>query len=427
MTITTYERVNFNVFYGILLLIIALIPFDFYRIGIPFFEEMQVFLVALLTLTWLLDFNYKRKYDTFIKNGRSKLLLVFYLLYFSYVLGMFYTDNLEAGFSILERKTLLLLSPLLFLTFNEYLFTPKRQKILFYTFVFSCLLYVLLMFGIAINNFARTGDWFYFFYGKLSLWKSPTYISIFLVFSNTIIYYYAFISSETSKKEKRILLSVLFLNLVYIILLQSKAAILIQFILLILFVVYIYLYGEKIKKMLYVMLFPILIMVVLFLALPQQANRIDYAVREFKNSELLTEGSTGVRLMVWKSSLKLFKDKPIFGYGLGDAQDSLNELIAKNDTINWSYFPHSHNQYLQIMLQLGLVGLIAFLSIFYVSIRVCFSGSGKGFLLLFFIIPLMLDMLTDVFTENQSVIFFIYFFLPVLYFIVTSEKKLKEP
>jgi len=82
--------------------------------------------------------------------------------------------------------------------------------------------------------------------------------------------------------------------------------------------------------------------------------------------------SVNARLLIWKTTFKMIKDKPLFGSGIGTFK--LNYLNYQADFLrnNPEYIKYSgkaaeaHNEYLQMAAELGIVGLGTFLSILFV-------------------------------------------------------------
>lgn len=78
--------------------------------------------------------------------------------------------------------------------------------------------------------------------------------------------------------------------------------------------------------------------------------------------------SLGARAGVYYYSLDIIKEHPIFGVGTGDSMDELHKK-APNDLACVQSMPHEHNQYLSVLLKLGIVGLIIYMNIFYQIFR----------------------------------------------------------
>lgn len=79
------------------------------------------------------------------------------------------------------------------------------------------------------------------------------------------------------------------------------------------------------------------------------------------------------RLLIWESSLKMFKDHPVTGVGLGQWEDNYHKKYispkAKEPKLG-----HSHNNYLQMLAENGIVGFAGFMVMFgYILLNNMFS------------------------------------------------------
>ena len=89
--------------------------------------------------------------------------------------------------------------------------------------------------------------------------------------------------------------------------------------------------------------------------------------------------SFGTRLGAWMVGMKIFKDHPILGVGVGSEMDALKEKIDTTmpelKTFHPEYGPllynikHYHNSYVTYLVEMGIVGLFIFLAIFYSIIK----------------------------------------------------------
>lgn len=71
-----------------------------------------------------------------------------------------------------------------------------------------------------------------------------------------------------------------------------------------------------------------------------------------------TDVSLPVRISVWKDTIRMIRDFPVFGVGLG----SWPVVLLRYQSPPWSeyyYFNHAHNDYLELCAELGLIGLLA--------------------------------------------------------------------
>ena len=74
-----------------------------------------------------------------------------------------------------------------------------------------------------------------------------------------------------------------------------------------------------------------------------------------------------IRYVFAGSAKELILEKPIFGYGTG----SFSDVFRKSSNTSYDLKKHKtpHNNYLYILFELGLLGLLVFLSIFYFQIK----------------------------------------------------------
>jgi O-antigen ligase len=70
------------------------------------------------------------------------------------------------------------------------------------------------------------------------------------------------------------------------------------------------------------------------------------------------------RLLIWKSALGVVRKNLLLGIGTGDATEKLKEEFIKRGYVNGFYDNlNAHNQFIEILLENGLIGLILFLAI----------------------------------------------------------------
>ena len=86
--------------------------------------------------------------------------------------------------------------------------------------------------------------------------------------------------------------------------------------------------------------------------------------------------SVGVRLAMTMNSWQIIKKNKIIGVGTGDfpvEYKKINELYPTSQPPT----TNPHNMYVLILVQIGLVGLISMLSIFYYQIKQSFISSNR--------------------------------------------------
>jgi O-antigen ligase len=116
----------------------------------------------------------------------------------------------------------------------------------------------------------------------------------------------------------------------------------------------------SVKKSLFTALI-IALLLTLFVTFSDKASRIFEAVNETQNyldSEPDKGGSSmGQRYSFWENSLKLIAEKPLIGYGTGSFSKEY-QRIAHGEKITTH---NPHNEFLMIIIQLGLLGLLVYL------------------------------------------------------------------
>jgi len=89
----------------------------------------------------------------------------------------------------------------------------------------------------------------------------------------------------------------------------------------------------------------------------------------------MSQSSVGLRILYAENTLRIIKDHPLIGVGTGD-------FPSEYERVSMFYHPqikmftvHPHNMYLLVFAQLGILGLISFLSIFYYQIKIALSST----------------------------------------------------
>jgi O-antigen ligase len=79
------------------------------------------------------------------------------------------------------------------------------------------------------------------------------------------------------------------------------------------------------------------------------------------------DSSNAIRLFMWKKSPEILRDHPLTGVGLIDLLPIYDQYIKPEVPPRLSHFRlgHFHNNFIQVMVQMGLLGLTAFLFLWY--------------------------------------------------------------
>jgi O-antigen ligase len=116
----------------------------------------------------------------------------------------------------------------------------------------------------------------------------------------------------------------------------------------------------------------------------------------------------GLRSQIWQTSLELIQERPIIGYGAGTEK---NILLKRNtEKENGISKFHSHNQFLSIAFQYGIVGLISFCLVLLFLLK--YSLKHVHYVLIFTI--LTSSMITDTYFDVQQGIFYFSLFASLI-------------
>jgi len=350
----------------------------------------------------------------------------FFLLF---PLGLLFTDNIDYGLKILERNLVWVLIPLVIP-----LGLSIRKKVLFQAFkVFSLTVHLLVftLVVIAIWNYSSTNDPLVFYYDNLtSIIKfHPVYLAVYLLFG-MLIFVESWRKKELNVSVYWVVLIVL-VDFILLVLLSSKT-VLISFI----FVLLILVFRElKSPRKIGLSIVGLILLGIFVMQFSETKKRINDSL--FSSWELLDKETfkyndpfTGItlRLITWKFVMKKYiaEENIVVGVGTGDDRDYINAVYKDRNMDAAGYLDFNlHNQYLEYFLKFGLIGLLYFLTILFLSFRKAIKEKNKlyfSFLLIF-----CLFSLTESNLEVQRGIVFFVLINSIFYFFPQStEQKTNE-
>jgi O-antigen ligase len=144
--------------------------------------------------------------------------------------------------------------------------------------------------------------------------------------------------------------------------------------------------------------------------------RVDLAISDLLSYSNESTTSLGLRLNFTLNSFDIIWKNPIIGVGTGDFPVEYQKInIINSPTLPYTTNPH--NMYTLVLTQLGLVGLISMLSIFYYQIKLSYNSSNKFFKDVGITLPLMflVMMLSDSYLLGHFTTLMFVFFSSFLY------------
>ncbi len=132
----------------------------------------------------------------------------------------------------------------------------------------------------------------------------------------------------------------------------------------------------------------ILITALLFYGAKFGVNEI---LRRFSVKELLDSAS--IRFSVWRSTLTMIKDRPVFGWGLGTFVYAFPKFASKD--LSYYVYNHAHNDYLELFTEGGVCALAVCLSIFIIALSSALKRGYLGIGIFCSLLSLALHSFTD--------------------------------
>ena len=340
-------------------------------------------IIGLLALCWILERNFKAKFDI-IKS--SIWMISIFLLVGLYVLGLLWGDqHLNANWQF-QRLALLFIFPIL-MTMKLKQNTIKRA-----VFAFLGTTFISALSAIAINNniIAPLGEYLSFI--EIS-WRNSAFIAynyhnVILALASSLCLY---ILIERKNKYRYVILVFFLIYALSIFTERGRAG---QVIFNLSAVFYIIYYNRRnLLRLCALLVLLFSFQTVIYKTTNVYKDRFDSVSNTIINNGDRGKGKTeDIRYTFIKESLSRILEKPILGYGTGSFG-----TIFKNEVKSGHYFNKNttpHNQYLYVWFELGILGLVLLLLIFYYQIKELFrkkDGIHRILLPLSFIFLMLVD------------------------------------
>jgi len=134
---------------------------------------------------------------------------------------------------------------------------------------------------------------------------------------------------------------------------------------------------------------------------PNFKNRIDSIRIQLSHLEKNKVNSLNTRYYLYSYSYEKIKEKPLMGYGTGSFVKEFSSISEHATKILAGIHKTPHNNYLFIWFELGLIGLLVFLSIFFFQLK-AYKSLNKGYFRMIFPAVFLVIMLTDTYLQNHN-------------------------
>ncbi len=334
--------------------------------------------IILLTLAWLTD-NRLFKEPLILAKERWAWPFFFYFIWIC--LGLTYSSDLANGFFTLEKKISFWALPMLAITGRS--LNSKFLSFLKRSFVYSCFAVAVLCFVASMYNYSAgntnanfdfnsytnflqlhpdgASAWSNFSYIQLIQWAGlhPTYFSMYLVFCLTIL----FTENYHSKREARFHIALGCLIGIFLALLSSRIAI-IAFLFSIAYLVFSRFATKERRSAISILGVSSVLLVCLWLNPISRFRLLEEPMRTSYKMDTSTTNwnSVNYRLLEWKGSWSIIKENIFSGVGTGGWQIAMSKFYTQFNKSTMGLEHNAHNQYLQVWMENGLPGLLAFIA-----------------------------------------------------------------
>ena len=322
--------------------------------------------IGFLALLWIIEGNFKNKFNV-IKS--SKWTLSIFGLIVMYGLGMLWGDiHLNADWQF-QRLALLLVFPVLG-TMNL-----KQETIRNGVVAFLITTFISAIVSIAINNnmILPIDEYFSFinYDWRISAFIKYNYHNVLLSLAFTTSVY---ILIEKKSKYKVALVLFIIAYALSIFTERGRAGQVIFNLSALFYIIY---YNRK----QFLRLLAFIILLFSFQFIVYKTTNVYKDRFDAVSNIIINKGEVGkgkledIRYVFVRESFNRILEKPILGYGTG----SFGTIFEKEVKSGHDFQVHRtpHNQYLYVLFELGILGLLLLLSIFYYCIKYCIDNNAS--------------------------------------------------
>jgi len=322
-------------------------------------NNIVIWLIALL---WLFSGDYSNKLQK-IKN--NKLALASIVFFCIHILGLLWTENIEWGLEILRKMLPFLFILPIFLTIT------RKENAKYYVSAF--------LIAITISEFLSYLIWFGIIepFGSASV-SNPTplinHVSYnpFLAFAIYLVIHFLLTKKNLSQFQ-RAGYTFFVLTMTINMFITGGRAGQVMFFVFIVILAFQYFKNSQIKAIITSIVLGVSISLIAYNTSTIFKERVDLAAQDVINYESNKKTAVGYRIAFVINSLELVKKSPLHGVGTGDFPDEYSKVNQKL-TPGLTETVQPHNMYMLILAQLGLIGFISFMSMFYFQFKIALTS-----------------------------------------------------
>lgn len=376
----------------------------------------KLVVLGFVALFVILILGYKKGEFTYQFNRKSALFLLFYA---AYLIGVFFTHDMDQALKYVENKLAFILFPLFFS------FLPKRGESFnlnktYLGFIIGTTLISLLGIYNGFTCFLKTGDKICLLTTGISPYHHPTYLAVYLTFSMALV----ILGLHLKWKYFQLKWTIPFLIFAFILqgFLLSLAGLLFLFACIGAYLLFL-LRSKFGKRVFYLALIIIPFFAYLAITRTPQISGEWYNAKkhaeeflskpeEYVKSRVYPMEGTEVRLTMWISTTLTIKEH-VLGVGTGNVDEYLEKKLTQlgqPQLATHDYNPH--NQFLQTFLEIGIFGLL--ILVFIIGQGIYLGVKYKQLVLLVLVSSLCFNSLFESMLQRQSGIIFYSFWFCIL-------------
>lgn len=333
-------------------------------------------------IVWIVGKN-KKKLLRFRNDLEYDVLFTLFLsLYVWQIVGLLYSNNLINGFENIFMRLPFLIFPFLLKEPGEMIKKNGKQLLQIFAlgvffYILVCLIYALFQSLVYYNGawifkpYPENRYWnnYFFSSGGFTMRVHPSYFAMYTLLA-IFISFDTILDKSVNKVSQWVWIIAVIFMIISLYLLSSRAGLIAVIV-----TCPIYFY-KKIRNNVNFMTYflSILMLFVVLFSVINRNSRFNYYAQKVRGSSLKEILMLDERGNLWKSALQVIDKNFLLGVGPGDLKEELIREYNKNTNVSkLSLSYNTHNQYLETLLENGIIGLILFLSIlvwmFIISLR----------------------------------------------------------
>jgi O-antigen ligase len=261
----------------------------------------------------------------------------------------------------------------------------------------------------------------YLFYSGFSDWlMHPAYLSLFIGASTILLYF-----NGKNLFTKRMFWSHFIIHILYLFQLQGRMNIIALLLLAIVIAFITFVKQFSFKKSLFFISLICVSFFVFWQIFPSEIKgrfseplRFNYDIQSptFDGFNGLT-----IRLAEWECALDAISRAPLLGHGIGQSKEILHQSFEQKGFVyGLKQGYNAHNQYLEIALAVGWIGLCVFVSICAMLLYQAYQSHNQA--AIYILIYTFLCFATESYLERQWGVHFFAFIIPLILFYPTKLK-----